>query len=211
MVKWSSMTMVKTSGQAMEDQDHYYASIDFSNACREFYMDRQRVTESFKEEMGKQEENKKTEGKTEKPKCFMDSAMDKLRKEMAGLMDQDLSLMKQLLTLNETIEEIKFKRRHGGAKDLGASSCEITDISTTDLSSSMSLPGIVISKCDSNTTTDFSAPQPQHPVNSSLLHANWKSCDLSQSQYGQVFSSDSGYEEETYSTEESGSDGETTV
>ncbi|OWF38135.1 uncharacterized protein LOC110466625 [Mizuhopecten yessoensis] len=199
------MTMVKTSGQAMEEQDHYYASIDFSNACREFYMDRQRVTKSFKEEMGKQ----KTEEKKDKPKCFMDSAMDKLRREMAGLMDQDLSLMKQLLTLNETIEEIKFKRRHGGAKDLGASSCEISDISTTHVSSSISLPGIVISKCDSNTTTDFSAPQPQHPVNSSLLHANWKSCDLS-AQYGQVFASDSGYDE-TYSTEESGSDEETTV
>ncbi|XP_060070327.1 uncharacterized protein LOC132550300 [Ylistrum balloti] len=202
------MTMVKTSGQAMEEQDHYYASIDFSNACREFYMDRQRVTENFKEEMGKQE-IKKTEEKSDKPKCFMDSAMDKLRREMAGLMDQDLSLMKQLLTLNETIEEIKFKRRHGGAKDLGASSCEISDVSTANLSSSMSLPGIVISKCDSNTTTDFSAPQSQHPVNSSLLHANWKSCDLT-SQYGQVFASDSGYEE-IYSTEESGSDGETTV
>lgn len=124
-------------------------------------------------------------------------------------MDQDLSLMKQLLTLNETIEEIKFKRRHGGPKHFGASSCEISDISTTDVSSSISLPGIVISKCDSNTTTDFSAPQQQPPVNSSLLHANWKSFNLS-AKYGQLSAVDSGYEE-TYSTEESGSDGETTL
>lgn len=39
-------------------------------------------------------------------------------------MDQDLSLMKQLLTLNETIEEIKFKRLHASSNNsLETSSC----------------------------------------------------------------------------------------
>lgn len=32
-------------------------------------------------------------------------------------MEQDISLMKQLLTLNETIEEIKQKRMYGVSKD----------------------------------------------------------------------------------------------
>lgn len=36
----------------------------------------------------------------------------------ATLMDQDLGLMKQLLTMNDTIEEIKFRRYHGGSKNL---------------------------------------------------------------------------------------------
>lgn len=39
-------------------------------------------------------------------------------------MDQDLSLMKQLLTLNETIEEIKFKRMHASSNSsFDSSSC----------------------------------------------------------------------------------------
>lgn len=81
------MTMVKTSGEAMEEQDHYFASIDFSNACREFYINRQKVTEHFKEEIGKKEESKKTEEKSDKPKCFMDSAMNRLRHEMVSFID----------------------------------------------------------------------------------------------------------------------------
>ena len=41
-------------------------------------------------------------------------------------MDQDLSLMKQLLTLNETIEEIKFRRMHTSSNDsLVSSSCNL--------------------------------------------------------------------------------------
>jgi hypothetical protein len=41
-------------------------------------------------------------------------------------MDQDLSLMKQLLTLNETIEDIKFRRLHAISNDsLVTSSCNL--------------------------------------------------------------------------------------
>ncbi|CAL1533071.1 unnamed protein product [Lymnaea stagnalis] len=42
----------------------------------------------------------------------VDVAMERLRSEMVSLMDQDLSLMKQLLTLNETIEELKWQRQY---------------------------------------------------------------------------------------------------
>lgn len=54
-------------------------------------------------------------------------------------MDQDLSLMKQLLTLNETIEEIKFKRLHANKSHLQVSSPDFDEsgsdwsISDTDM------------------------------------------------------------------------------
>ncbi|KAJ8305560.1 hypothetical protein KUTeg_016105 [Tegillarca granosa] len=58
----------------------------------------------------------------------MQSAMEMLRKEVTSLMDQDLSLMKQLLTLNETIEELKFKRLNQVCKDsLKSASLELIE------------------------------------------------------------------------------------
>ncbi|OWF38130.1 uncharacterized protein LOC110466637 [Mizuhopecten yessoensis] len=39
-------------------------------------------------------------------KTFLDTAMDTLRKEMAAMMDYDLSLTKQLLILQDSIEDI---------------------------------------------------------------------------------------------------------
>lgn len=59
------------------------------------------------------------------------------------LMDQDLSLMKQLLTLNESIEELKWQRRYVTAdcSSLPLSSCELEDYSDTDLfDSELDLP-----------------------------------------------------------------------
>lgn len=45
----------------------------------------------------------------------------------AELMDQDLSLMEQLLTLNDKIEEVKHKYMYSVSKDsLGTSSCNIS-------------------------------------------------------------------------------------
>lgn len=91
--------------------DHYTASIELSNACREFYRNRVKATESFKEKMGTQIP------KPVQRKTGIDAAMDKLKSEMASLMDQDLSLMKQLLTLNEAIEDLKVKRLYHLSKD----------------------------------------------------------------------------------------------
>ena len=39
----------------------------------------------------------------------------------AALMDLDLSLMKQLLTLNEEIEDLKWRRRRGWVDNCGSS------------------------------------------------------------------------------------------
>nr|XP_022317690.1 uncharacterized protein LOC111120928 [Crassostrea virginica] len=114
--------------------DHYSAAIDFSNACREFYINRVRATESFKEQM-KEEEKSKHERPLQRKRSSIDIAMETLRKEMASLMDQDLCLMKQLLTLNETIEDIKTRRWYSDSQnslkassvDLGASDASLSE------------------------------------------------------------------------------------
>lgn len=56
----------------------------------------------------------------------------------ASLVDQDLSLMKQLMTLNETIEEIKTKRLYGVSKDSVAESIDDVDRRETNMPQSMS-------------------------------------------------------------------------
>lgn len=118
----------------------------------------------------------------------------------ASLMDQDLSLMKQLLTLNETIEEIKFKRLHGGSKDFDRSS-RYLDSSREDCSASdlrLDVPRIKITDTES-----------QYPSAKDCSHyGNLKS--VSMIVQGQI-STDSGYDESSSSSDESGSDYETTV
>lgn len=53
-----------------------------------------------------------------------------------SLMDQDLSLMKQLLMLNEAIEDLKFRRRHSNSS-VTSSSCDLSgsnlSVSDTDM------------------------------------------------------------------------------
>ncbi|XP_069128495.1 uncharacterized protein [Argopecten irradians] len=125
--------MALTTRQSVDITDDYTASIELSNSCREFYFSRQKSTEELKESVSLDD--------SKKPKSFMDEAMATLRKEMANLMDQDLGLMKQLLTMNDTIEEIKFQRFHGGSKNLSTSSCDVTD-SDYDLRSIPSVSSI---------------------------------------------------------------------
>lgn len=115
--------------------DDYTASIELSNACREFYRNRVKATEHFKQTMNTRNN---TESLKKSKRTTIDDAMDKLRNEMASLMDQDLSLMKQLLTLNEAIEDLKTKRLYHVSKDsLPASSQDIHasdwSVSETDM------------------------------------------------------------------------------
>ncbi|KAJ8306435.1 hypothetical protein KUTeg_016980 [Tegillarca granosa] len=55
--------------------------------------------------------------------------------EQASLMDQDLSLMKQLLTLNETIEDLKANRKVSHSKDSLSPNVNTSDwsVSETDM------------------------------------------------------------------------------
>ncbi|XP_076079502.1 uncharacterized protein LOC143049709 [Mytilus galloprovincialis] len=135
-----------TSDQiAVQSIDKYEESVDFQNNCRSYYLDRVEASESFK---------RKLEQNREKPKqTSMSAAMDRLRQEMTSLVDQDLSLMRQLLTLNETIEELKNKRLYGVSKDSLDDSAGYLKDSTCHLSksmSTMSLSSHTSSECSSS-------------------------------------------------------------
>ncbi|KAJ8305622.1 hypothetical protein KUTeg_016167 [Tegillarca granosa] len=109
--------------------EKYEASIDFSNACRSFYFHRVNVTESFKEKLHSSNKNEK------KNTSSLENALLKLKAEMASLMDQDLSLMEQLLTMNESVEEIKSRRLYGVSKESLEQSLDTINSSEEDLSS----------------------------------------------------------------------------
>lgn len=61
------------------ESDDYTASIELSNACREFYRNRVKATEHFKQSMNSRH---KTESVQNNKRTSIDDAMDKLRNEM---------------------------------------------------------------------------------------------------------------------------------
>ncbi|KAL5021946.1 hypothetical protein ScPMuIL_001101 [Solemya velum] len=120
----------------IDDHDHYMKSIELSNACRRFYHTRVKATEDFKQKLENSQNEKKTVIRI--TQSTMDVTMDKLKREMAGLMEQDLTLMEHLLTLNEAIEDIKRRRLYSFSKDsIGGSSVEFSNsdwsVSETDM------------------------------------------------------------------------------
>lgn len=150
-------SLLKVPGQAETDMDKYTASIELSNACRQFYQSRLEAAHGIKSRWERHSNPQSTccgddsndncrpasdhtcssvsSGSQQRQRNSIDEAMDRLRSEMTSLMDQDLSLMKQLLTLNETIEELKWQRRYyysrgslpGSSTDLRHSDCSISD------------------------------------------------------------------------------------
>lgn len=106
--------------------DKYTAGIELSNKCREFYQKRMEIADNVKQRLSPVPRN-------EKKKSSLDIAMEKLGSEMASLMDQDLSLMKQLLTLNEAIEDLKWQSRNN-SRSFSTSSCDLSgsDLSVSD-------------------------------------------------------------------------------
>ncbi|XP_076079510.1 uncharacterized protein LOC143049717 [Mytilus galloprovincialis] len=121
-----------TNKQTTTSVDKYEKEVDLQNKCRTFYLNRVKATETLKQKL----ENKN--GACEPKKTTMSMAMDRLRLEMTSLVDQDLSLMRQLLTLNETIEEMKNKRLYGVSKDSLDDSEDYLKGSTCHLSKSVS-------------------------------------------------------------------------
>lgn len=122
-----------TELNSTEASDKYTGSIDLSNACRQFYHSRKRAAEVVKEKLASSGRQRTTKKKTS-----IDVAMETLRNEMTGLMDQDLSLMEQLLTLNEAIEDIKWQRNYYSSQSsMAASSCDLNEsdwsVSETDM------------------------------------------------------------------------------
>ncbi|XP_052095181.1 uncharacterized protein LOC127730707 [Mytilus californianus] len=121
-----------TNIQKTSSIDKYEKLVDLQNDCRSFYLNRVKATENLKQKL----ENKN--GDCEPKKTSLSMAMDRLRLEMTSLVDQDLSLMRQLLTLNETIEELKNKRLYGVSKDSLDDSSNYLKDSTCQLSKSVS-------------------------------------------------------------------------
>ncbi|XP_069128496.1 uncharacterized protein [Argopecten irradians] len=73
--------------------------IDINNSCRQIYLQRLESIEECK--------RSPTTGGTGKTVSTIDIALEKLRTDMIGLMDQDAGLMRQMLILNEKVEELK--------------------------------------------------------------------------------------------------------
>ncbi|XP_052814540.1 uncharacterized protein LOC128241577 [Mya arenaria] len=115
---------VDNINERVTSEDKYTDGIELSNACREYYHNRQREAAAVKERLAS--------GKGKSQKSSMDVAMDTLRKEMSSLMEVDLGLMRQLLTLNEAIEDLKSQRDFRSAslassRDLSGSECSVSD------------------------------------------------------------------------------------
>jgi len=75
---------MKTSQAGSEKDDGYTKAIDFSNACREFYINRKKLTENFKEDMEKHE--KRPPDEENKNQSPVSLAMDKLKREMVRIL-----------------------------------------------------------------------------------------------------------------------------
>ncbi|XP_063426655.1 uncharacterized protein LOC134710285 [Mytilus trossulus] len=100
--------------------DKYEQQVDLMNECRSFYYSRLQKTEHYKKIFGIEPTTESTgTAKKEKP---LVSSMQRLQREIVSLLDQDLILMRQLLTLNENIEEMKSRTFHGYSKESFGSS-----------------------------------------------------------------------------------------
>lgn len=119
--------VVTDNNHVTKVDDKYMDSIDLSNACREFYQTRKMATEAVKEKLS---ESGRT--RTQTKKTSIDIAMETLRNEMASLMDQDLSLMKSLLTLNEAIEDLKWKNQYYHSHSSMDDSCSDSELSVSE-------------------------------------------------------------------------------
>lgn len=72
--------MVQTNNNSgMDSSDKYYESIDFSNHCRKFYIERLKAADDIKQKVQKESDNG---GKKEEQSSAISSAMAKLRAEM---------------------------------------------------------------------------------------------------------------------------------
>ncbi|KAK6989861.1 flocculation protein FLO11 [Biomphalaria glabrata] len=116
----------------------YTDPIDLCNACRAFYQSRLEMTKTVKAQWrcpvvgGGDGHQGKESKKHSSKKSSLDIAIQLLKHEMACLMEQDLYLMKQMLTLNEEIEDLKWRRRH--AWGTSSSSFYSSDMMQSNLS-----------------------------------------------------------------------------
>ncbi|XP_069128497.1 uncharacterized protein [Argopecten irradians] len=82
----------------IEGQNGCLDGIDINNSCRRVYLRRMESIEKCKRSVTPVVTDTQT---------AIGSALTRLREEMVGLMDQDAGLMRQMLILNEKVEELK--------------------------------------------------------------------------------------------------------
>lgn len=78
----STDTTETDSGDESSEEDEYEANIDFSNACRDYYLSRVEATETFKKGMKKDEVAKVSRSRR---RSTIDDKMDTLRTEMVSI------------------------------------------------------------------------------------------------------------------------------
>ncbi|XP_013408078.1 uncharacterized protein LOC106172043 [Lingula anatina] len=131
-----TMPVFRYSVSGEEEVDSYTASIELSNTCRQVYLDRRKNADIARKRLNL--ERNTDENYNNRKKTTIDHKMELLRKEMSSLIDQDLALMKQLLTLNETIEDLKWQRRYASKNSFDSSSylvdvsCSCEDLNETE-------------------------------------------------------------------------------
>ncbi|CAL1530343.1 unnamed protein product [Lymnaea stagnalis] len=138
----------------------YTDPIDLSNACRAFYQSRLEITRQMKDRWRSGQDGGSNDNGMEgvsrtsrragleepRKKNSLDVAIERLRHEMACLMEQDLCLMQQLLTLNEEIEDLKWRKRH------------VWNMSSSFYSSDMIQSASSLGKVDEAPALKFSTP-----------------------------------------------------
>lgn len=140
----TKISTLSTNPVIQTSDDKYTASIELSNACREFYRSRIKAAEVARKRLQSDASDEtgsdsaegtssssslsSSSSESNRKKTTIDVAMEQLRREMASLMDQDLSLMKQLLILNEAIEDLKVQRGYLSSRgSLPSSSCDLSE------------------------------------------------------------------------------------
>lgn len=118
------------SYRSLSLKDPHTAAIDLSNNCRKFFFSHMKNAEAIKNSVRAAKHERAKDKMAGKKPSSLDDAFDRLRSEMADLMDQDLSLMSQLLKLNDKIEEVKSQvayRTRPEAYDSSQSTFETSD------------------------------------------------------------------------------------
>ncbi|KAJ8305568.1 hypothetical protein KUTeg_016113 [Tegillarca granosa] len=108
---------VAFTDDVMSNIDRHTEYIELSNKCREFYKKRIESADTIKQRLSPTPTADRLRKKNSLDIIInngknWEKSVRLYSLDFSSLMDQDLSLMKQLLTLNESIEELKFKRRY---------------------------------------------------------------------------------------------------
>lgn len=78
----SEINIATDSESESSEDDKYEADIEFSNACRHYYLSRLEATESFKKDLKKEDTVKKSISPKQRRRSTIDDKMETLRTEM---------------------------------------------------------------------------------------------------------------------------------